>query len=43
MRSTSEDNDRKVYRYGFSLVEIIVVIAIMSILASLAVPSFVGM
>ena len=39
MRSTSEDNDRKVHSYGFILDEIMVVIAIMSILASVAVPS----
>ena len=33
MSTTIEDSDRKVYYNGFSLVEIIVVIAIMSILA----------
>ena len=42
MRYTSEDSDRKVYRNGFSLIEIILVIAIIYILALVVVPSLVS-
>lgn len=42
MCTTSEKKDANVHNKGFTLVELMVVIAIMAILAAVAVPSFVA-
>jgi prepilin-type N-terminal cleavage/methylation domain-containing protein len=42
MCTASENNDRKIHNKGFTLVELIVVIAITAILATVAAPSFVA-